>query len=228
MKMLHNTKSLYGRKLDATDGEFGQIKDFYFDDKSWETRYLVVDTGTWLIERVLLLPSNAFEKDPFKDSGNVKVKLSRKEIEDSPPITEHQTVSRQYEEDFYNHYGWPGYWQTGGMWSATLDPVIMVPPRELRAAPTTEDIHLRSVNEMLGYHIHATDGEIGSVSGFMIDEDSWKIREIAVESGHWYAGKLVYLLTENIIRISYTDSSVFVNLTMDDIRETAENHVVQV
>ena len=226
--MLHNTQSLYGRKLSATDGEFGHVKDFYFDDQTWATRYLVVDTGTWLTGRIVLLPSNAFEADPFSDSGHVSVNLSHKEIEDCPPITEHQTVSRQYEEDFYNHYGWPGYWQTGGMWRATLEPVVMVPPDEQQALPAAEDIHLRSANEMMGYHIHATDGEIGSVSGFMIDDNSWEIREIAVESGHWYAGKIIYLLTENIIRISYTDSSVYVNLTMDDIRETAENHVVTV
>ena len=84
------------------------------------------------------------------------------------------------------------------------------------------------MKEMTGYHIHATDGEIGSISGFMIDDQTWSIGEIAVESGHWYAGKQIYLLAENIIRISYADSSVFVNLTMENIRDTAENQVAHV
>jgi len=224
--MLHNTESLFGTKLSATDGEIGRVEDFYFDDQTWAARYLVLETGNWLTGRKVLLPSDAFDDDPFPDSGHLSINLSRKQIEDSPPITEHQTVSRQYEEQFYNHYGWPGYWQGGGMWDATLTPVVMLPPIESQAAPAEEDVHLRSMEEMIGYHIHATDGEIGSVRGFMIDDRTWSIQEIAVESGHWYAGKLIYLLTEDIIRISYTDSSVFVNHTMEDIRQTAENHIV--
>lgn len=226
--MLHNTQSLYGRKISATDGEIGQAEDFYFDDQTWAARYMVVDTGTWLTGRQVLLPSRAFGNEPFPDSEHLRVNLSLKQIEDSPPITAHQTISRQYEEQYYNYYGWPGYWQGGGMWDATLTPVVMLPPAEQQTPPTEEDAHLSSMKEITGYHIHATDGEIGSVSGFMIDDHSWLVREIAVESGHWYAGKTIYLLTESIIRISYTDSSVFVNLTMEDIRETAENHVVHV
>ncbi len=226
--MLYNTQSLAGRKLTANDGEFGLVKDFYFDDQTWGTRYLVADTGTWLIGRTVLLPANAFGSHPFPDSEHLSVNLSRKQIEDSPPISEHQTVSRQYEEQFYNHYGWPGYWEAGGMWGSTIMPVAMVSPVIQQVEASEQDLHLRSMKEMLGYHIHATDGEIGSVAGFMIDDQTWAVRELAVESGHWYAGKQIYLLVENIIRISYTDSTVFVNLSMDDIRQTAENHVVHI
>lgn len=230
--MLHNTESLFGRRLAATDGEIGEVEDFYFDDQTWAARYLLADTGTWLAGRKVLLPSLAFGDDPFQDSEHLRVNLSRKQIEDSPPITDHQTVSRQYEVDFYNHYGWPGYWLGGGMWDAPIMPAVMpimtVPPDAEETAPREEDRHLRSMKELAGYAIHATDGEIGTVSGFMLDDQTWSIREIAVESGHWYAGKLVYLLVENVTEISYPDSSIFVNLTMEDIRETAENHVVHV
>jgi hypothetical protein len=66
--MLHNTQSLYGRTLSATDGEIGHVQDFYFDDQTWAARYLVVDTGTWLTGRKVLLPSDAFGDDPFPDS----------------------------------------------------------------------------------------------------------------------------------------------------------------
>jgi hypothetical protein len=39
--MLRSVKKLYGDKLGASDGEIGQVKDFYFDDQSWAVRYLV-------------------------------------------------------------------------------------------------------------------------------------------------------------------------------------------
>ena len=53
--MLRSLKELYGDKLGASDGEIGQVKDFYFDDQDWVIRYLVVDTGTWLTERQVLI-----------------------------------------------------------------------------------------------------------------------------------------------------------------------------
>jgi PRC-barrel domain len=59
--MLKNIKDIYGTKLTATDGEIGHVKDFYFDDKSWAVRYLVVDTGSWLPGRLVLLAPQAFD-----------------------------------------------------------------------------------------------------------------------------------------------------------------------
>ena len=36
--------------------------------------------------------------------------LTRKQIEESPSIDTHKPVSRQYEEEYYQYYGWPSYW----------------------------------------------------------------------------------------------------------------------
>jgi len=58
--MLINTKELYGRKLAAKDGEIGHVRDLYFDDTSWAARYVVVDAGTWLEGRLVLLSPHAF------------------------------------------------------------------------------------------------------------------------------------------------------------------------
>ena len=76
-----------------------------------------------------------------------------------------------------------------------------------------------------GYHLHAIDGQIGTVSSFMVDDKTWAIRELVVEAGHWYAGKTILLRSKDVTRISYEDSTVFVDLTLNDIRQTAENHV---
>lgn len=229
--MFQNTLDLYGKQLSASDGIIGSVKDFYFDDETWSLRYMVADIGTWLPGRKVLLPPDAFGHGGFRrsdeDSEVLRVSLTRQQIEDSPSIETHATVSRQYEKEYYQYYGWPGYWQDGGMWGATMMPMVMMPPVDPNLPVRQDDVHLRSTKEVTGYHIHAADGVIGSVSGFMVDGVNWKIHELAVESGHWYAGKTIFLLPADIIRISYDDSSVFVNLTMEAIRETAKNHVVQ-
>jgi len=53
--MLRSIKQLYGDELRATDGEIGKITDFYFEDQNWAVRYVVVDTGTWLSGRLVLI-----------------------------------------------------------------------------------------------------------------------------------------------------------------------------
>ena len=58
--MLQSIKQLYGEKLGASDGEIGQVKDFYFDDQNWVVRYVVADTGNWLTGRQVLLSPHAF------------------------------------------------------------------------------------------------------------------------------------------------------------------------
>jgi uncharacterized protein YrrD len=232
--MYQDIKQLYGKKLGATDGEIGQVQDFYFDDQTWAIRYLVADTGTWLTGRQVLLTPHAFgihalgRSDPADTV--LRVSLTRKQIEGSPSIETHLPVSRQFEEEYYRYYGWPTYWEGGGMWGAAGFatalplPAMGIPPPDNRRR---DDIHLRSTKAVTGYRIQATDGPIGTVSGFMVEIWSWGIRELVVETGHWYAGKPILILPKNIERISYTDSTVFVNLTKEDLQQTAKNDVAQ-
>ena len=226
--MLQNTKDLTGCKLAASDGDIGHIKDFYFDDKSWAVRYVVVDTGSWLTGRLVLLAPRAFGRLDL-DSKSLGVNLTRKQIEDSPPIESHRPVSRQYEEKYYGYYGWPVYWDGSGMLGAAGFDVV-IPPSVPGKGPhhghnQRDDIHLRSAESIVGHHIAASDGAIGSVSSFMVDDKSWAIRELVVETGHWYSGKEILISPAKVERISYEEAKVFVSLTKADIERTAENHL---
>ena len=233
--MLQNIKQLYGKKLGASDGDIGHVKDFYFDDQTWAVRYLVADTGSWLSGRQVLLTHHAIGNHAFgrsdADADVLRVSLSRKQIEDSPSIDSHRPVSRQYEAEYYRYYGWPTYWQDGGMVGVAGFPVVtpFVTPEKHphHGHQQRDDLHLRSTKAVTGYQIHATDGPIGSVSSFMVECKSWAICELVVETGHWYAGKEILISPSKIDRISYEDSTVFVNLTKADIQRTAVNEVVE-
>lgn len=242
--MLQNTKQIFGRKLGATDGEIGQVKDFYFDDQTWAIRYLVVDTGSWLSGRQVLLTPHAFGTHALgghalgghalgivaAPDDVLHVKLTRKQIEDSPSIETHRPISRQFEDEYHRYYGWQAYWQGGGIWDGVGYPMVIPPEiptnRPHRGHNQRDDLHLRSAKAATGYCLHATDGEVGSVSGFMVDGPSWEIRELVVETGHWCAGKTIFVMTKNITRISFDDSSVFVNFSKSDITQTTNNEVV--
>ncbi|HSH93854.1 MAG TPA: PRC-barrel domain-containing protein [Roseimicrobium sp.] len=235
--MLQDIKDLYGHALAASDGHIGHVKDFYFDDQDWAIRYLVVDTGTWLInQRVLLSPHSFGRWD--RDSKTLHVHLTRAQIENSPSIETHQPVSLQYEEDYHRYYGWPGYWEGDAMWGMSGFPVmpgapLVIPPMPLEPEPQPQhkrpkaDRHLRSTKDVTGYHIQAADGALGSVSSFMVDDKSWAVAELVVTTGHWFSGKEILVSSDEVERISHEDSKVFVKLTMADIRQKAEHSLTK-
>ena len=97
--MLLSIKQLYGEKLRASDGEIGHVKDFYFDDQKWVVRCAVVDTGSWLLGRLVLIAPHAFG-NLDQNRSLLLVNLTRQQIENSPPIESHKPVSRQYEVQY--------------------------------------------------------------------------------------------------------------------------------
>jgi len=78
-----------------------------------------------------------------------------------------------------------------------------------------------------GYPIKAVDGEIGHVHSFLVDDRSWAIRDMVVETGHWYSGKEIRIPTSQIERISYMEAKVIVTLTMAEIDKTAEHELAE-
>lgn len=228
---MRSIKQLYGDKLGASDGDIGHVKDFYFDDQNWAIRYVVADTGSWLPGRKVLISPHSLGR--LDNAGKIlRVNLTRKQIEDSPSIDSHKPVSRQYEEEYYRYYGWPYYWKGDELWGMSGFPILELPPESLPTEPITArgpqseptDAHLRSTQSVAGYNVQATDGMIGHVCGFMVDAESWAIRQLVVKTGHRLSGNEVRIPTRNVDRISYPDSTVFVNLSKEAVEHSPAHH----
>jgi uncharacterized protein YceK len=226
--MLRSIKQLYGEKLGASDGEIGQVKDFYFDDEKWAIRYVVVDTGAWLPGRQVLLSPHAFGS--LQQVGkDLVVNLTRKQIEGGPSIDSHKPVSRQYEEEYYRYYGWPYYWNGDEVWGMSGFPILEMPPESAAATgrpkPKRADAHLRSTREVTGYHIKSRNGTAGHVCDFMMDGRSWAIIELVVKTGHLLSTKEARIPASEVQRISYDESTVIVNLTKAAVERSCANSV---
>jgi hypothetical protein len=229
--MLKSLKHLFGNKLGALDGELGQVKDFYFDDRHWTVRYVVANTGNWLPGRQVLLSPHAFcALDPLEKI--LPVKLTRKQIEDSPSIETHKPVSRQYEEEYHRYYGWPYYWEGDGLWGGMRGfPVLELPPKFASVQPPAAtgpkaarpDAHLRSAQAVNGYHLQATDGIVGHVCDFLMDDKSWAIQQLVIKVGHRFTGKEVQVAVDKVTRISYDESKVHVNLATEAVERSPAN-----
>jgi hypothetical protein len=220
--VLNQAKTLNGYKLNGLDGEIGKIKEFYFDDKFWTIRYLVAETGNWLMDRQVLISPHALVA-VNKDAQNITVNLTKKQIEDSPSLESDKPVSRQFEEAYYSYYQWPSYWAGPYMWG--YYPYIVHDPEKSKEPAKGEkawDPHLRSMQRVSGYHIHATDGDIGHVMDFILDDDMWAIRYLIIDTRNWWPGKKVLISPRWIKRVSWNESKVFVNLSRETIKQSPE------
>jgi uncharacterized protein YrrD len=220
--MLYRAKTLKGFILDGYDGEFGKVMEFYFDDQHWTIRYLVANTGNWLADRSVLISPYALVKVAAEDQ-HITVNLTRQQIEDSPPLDSDKPVSRQFEEDYHGYYEWPMYWAGPYMWGSYTD-ILRDNTKWLE--PITDlkgrDHHLRSTKEVSGYTIQATDGDIGNVEDFIIDDETWAIRYLIVNTLGWWPGKKVLISPQWIKRVSWSKSSVLVNLPREIIKHSPE------
>jgi hypothetical protein len=103
--MLWEASAMNGYTIEASDGRLGTVSDFLFGDASWIVRRLVVNTGSWLSGRKVLLPLAALgQPDPAR--REFPVKLTMQQVKESPGIDTDRPVSRQMEAHLYDHYGW--------------------------------------------------------------------------------------------------------------------------
>ena len=220
--MLSKVKTLQGYQLDSIDGNVGKIREFYFDDQHWTIRYLVADTGTWLSGRqVLITPYALGAINPVAEK--LEVSLTKKQIEDSPSLNTDKPVSRQFEEDYYGYYGYPMYWRGDNSWgNHSYLERDQAKWGGVNQGGKAWDPHLRSTKSVTGYHIQARDGEVGHVEDFVVDDETWAIRYLVINTHNFWPGKKVLVSPQWIERVSWSESKVFVTLTRETIKLSPE------
>jgi uncharacterized protein YrrD len=241
--MLHSIDNLIGFTLGATDGEIGKVKDFYFDDETWNVRYLVVETGNWLFGRKVLLSPVALQTPDWNEKI-FPVNLTKDQIKHSPDIDTERPVSHQQEADLHNYYSWPintgagvGF-MTTGMVGGVIAPGIPFADRisdevhhhkDNIADAGTENVqhpkdnpHLRSFNDFSEYILYATDDELGEIDDFLLDSTTWQIPFLVVETGTWYSGKKVLIPTNIVKKIEWEHSAVYLDQTIASFKDITE------
>lgn len=83
----------------------------------------------------------------------------------------------------------------------------------------TDNPNLRSVKELMGYGIQARDGAVGHVEDFIIDDNSWTVQLIVVDTQNWLPGNKVLLAPSWIEKVWWSEAKAYVALN----RKTIEN-----
>ena len=228
--MLWQALAINGYAIEASDGNIGTVSDFLFDDATWLVRWLVVDTGNWLSGRKVLLPPSALGR--LSANNRVfDVKLTKQQVKDSPEINTDRPVSRQMETSVYNYYGWSPYWGSGFYMggygympgSGMASPYLGARRHEQKVAEAQadrDDVHLRSVEAVTGYHIHASDGEIGHVEDFLVEDADWSIRYLVVDTKNWWPGKKILVSSRSAGKIDWNDRLVNLDVDRQRIKES--------
>ncbi len=229
--MLRLATDLRSYRVNAIDGEIGHVKDAYFDDDAWVVRYLVMDPEKWSARRGLLIsPVSVGRVDSLEEI--LYLTISKALVQSSPDIDTDRPVSRHDEVQLLGHYGYPPYWDGMGIWGDGMYPDAMAPGysvdegkraqregeleahrRDRKTGPSDAFPQLRNLNDVVGYDIHAVDGDIGNVSDFLVDDKAWVIRHLVIETSKWWGGRTALVSPRWISNVHWSDRAVCVDLS---------------
>ena len=197
--MLHKVGSIRGTDVHATDGYIGRVEEFYFDDAQWTIRYLAVNTNSWLQRRHPVLISPAAVASDWGRAG-FNLTLTREQVRNSPEIDLTRVPSREEEIGVLGHFGHPLYWKANGQNGSTPN--------------------LCATKDLIGDHIQARDGEIGHIDDVLIDEASWRVDYLVVDTSNWIGGKWVAIVPQVLRSIDWEAGTVEVSITRDAVKQS--------
>jgi hypothetical protein len=220
--MFNSASHITTAHVKAVDGDIGPVEHLLFDDHQWVIRYLVVDAGTWLADRdVLISPYSIVQ--PLRWDRVVDVALTRRLVRTSPALDVGQPISHENEQEFRRHYHYPAYWEGGGLWALGAVPYPSVAPLptvdRLTSAPFPEGMRLRSNAQLEGFEVHAVDGCIGEVEDLIFDDQSWVIRYLVVDTKSWWpGGRRVLVGLPWVDRMDWDRQQIHVTLSREQVK----------
>lgn len=201
--MFHDLAGLVGIPVLTLDGEKRPVRNFLFDDRTWFLRYLIVDAGTWLAPRQVVISVAAVEA-PDWGRRLIPARMTLAELLNSPDPETMRPVSRQQQLAWNRRFGWPEgepYW--GGPPSA--------PGMEF-ALHGEDDPHLRRALDLISYQVWEEERSVGLLEGYFLEEGSWHIGYLLVRSGEWvYRDRMI--TTRAVESISWGKHRVLLDST---------------
>ena len=222
--MLRKIEEMFGFTVRGRDEDVGRIHDFYFDSQNWTIRYIVVETGPWLFgERVLLAP-RALQRLEW-DEERVSVALTQRQIEEAPNADLAQPVSEQQLREMHTYYGWP--WWGGALLQSGPAYLPMPFPapalaKEEGGEEQRDRPYLRSSREVIGYRIHALDGDIGHTTDLLATPADWIIRYLLVDTRRWLPGREVIVSPMWVEDIRWLEGKIYVDLYKESVKNSPE------
>ncbi len=208
--MFCTLRTLVDAPVVTTDGNEKRVRNFLFDDQSWSIRFLVVDVGTWLTRRLVVVSTSTVDEPDWTRKA-VATHLTREQLLNSPDVDSQKPVSRQQELALREHFGWPD------RAAACFIPSALVPAQREFPCTAQDDPRLRGTLDLTGYGVWATDGYLGVLEDFVLEQASWHINYLIVKVGDWVYSREQLISTAWVKGISWANHRV----TLDHRRNGA-------
>jgi hypothetical protein len=219
--MLRRVNGLRGLALRAVDDPIGSVAAFCFDDQSWSMRYMLVQTGNWLDGETVLISPRAIRAVDWARQ-RIDLNVTSRQIRDAPRTLVDQPISRRMELAHATYYNDEPYWYGPGRWGHTgfpyygdgmtgYTPASTAATERERELPSG-DTHLHSTREVLNYHIRASDGTLGYLSDFVMDDETWAVRYLVIDTRSRRPSKPALIAPAWIAAVSWGDRTIDVDL----------------
>jgi uncharacterized protein YrrD len=239
--MFVSEEGLRNLHVDALDGYFGKIDEFYFEEKSWAVRYIIIIYGFLHHVRKMISPS-VIEN---MSTERIAVKLNIEQIKNSPDIDTQKPVSRELEEKIHKYYGWPNYWTyppyTNTYGTALYPGFGLSYPYSMPLYRDRDKIHeemnkdikniqsnLRSTKELIGYSAKSRNQYIGRIKDYLVDDKSWALRYTIIDTDSFLSGKKIIIASHWAIDIDWFSKTIFFDIDEQVIKNgpSYENSMV--
>lgn len=202
--MLIPTKRAFGTAVDAEDGKLGTLCDLVFDDQTWNVTSLVLDAGTWLHSYRLTIPPSLIHRRQWSDHRLLISGLTREKVMEQPGTQKHDPAVETGALGDMGVVAWDFFWidVAPHPWEAPADP------------------HLHGVREVTGYHLDATDGPLGHVADFVLDDEQWRMAFLVVDTRNWWPGKHVVISPVRVAGLDRHQRILHLNLSRSEIEHS--------
>lgn len=230
--MLHSAKELQGLTIQGKDGEIGKVDDLYFSDDAWTVRHVVVSPSN-ANRRVLVSPVVVSHKD--KEWDRIDVSLTREQVMNSPDIDTISPVAHSPDQEHKDlnaptldvdggqvvNAQMPR--RNGGTQPAMPPPIDTAPDEQVplgKVQSGAANSGQHSAREFIGFRIQARDGEIGHIDDLLIDDQTWRINYLIIDTSNLWFGKKVILPPNWVRQLKWEEQQAVVDLKRDTIKNS--------
>lgn len=215
--MLWKIRNLLQYRVHTEDGFLGRIHDVYFDDLSWQVRYLVVDPFSFFSRGPHVLVPPCYLGTPGLRTRMLWVSLSSKQLRQLAPASSDRPVAFREEEKLrYRCYLSPCCEPVMWLPIQTVPWVVEDKPRQT-SQEAVGDPHLRSFDVVSRYRVIATDGQAGYASDFILDDLEWSLQQVVIETGHWPRKRMVHCPVGSIASIVWSENAIHLNCLLQTL-----------
>jgi len=200
-----------GARAHCTDGPCGQVRRLIINPANETVTHLVIQPGH-AKEAARLVPVHLAETA----DGDIRLRCTRAEFDQLDHAEERQLGEAD------DHVGDVGLFSSGLAYNVSGDALAPVGGQfmDIGHVPghrriVVEDVIPAGEDQVgPGDRVHAADGEIGRIRGFLVNPDDDQVTHVLLQEGHLWGRKNVAIPISAVTRV---DAGIRLNLTKEQV-----------